>query len=109
MPRSPRSIEVTTTRRCSWPNRNASTQRESRPRFPQNNRSVRKEGPAIMVTTTRKPGPPRTLMQAHEELVRIRPCRKAALSVWLSYYQHSVAVYEQIAKTDPGHDGEALY
>jgi hypothetical protein len=29
--------------------------------------------------------------------------------VWLSYYQHSTAVYEQIAKTDPGHDGEALY
>ena len=48
-------------------------------------------------------------MQAHEELVRIRPSRKAALTVWLSYYQHSVAVYEQIAKTDPGHDGEALY
>jgi hypothetical protein len=48
-------------------------------------------------------------MQAHEELVRIRPHRKAALTVWLSYYRHSVAVYEQIAKTDPGHDGEALY
>lgn len=48
-------------------------------------------------------------MQAHEELVRIRPSRRAALQVWLSYYQHSVAVYEQIAKTDPGHDGEALY
>jgi hypothetical protein len=29
--------------------------------------------------------------------------------VWLSYYQHSVKVYEQIAKSDPGHDGEALY
>jgi hypothetical protein len=57
----------------------------------------------------RKPGPPVTLMQAHEELVRVRPCRKAPLPVWLSYYQQSVAVYEQIAKTDPGHDGEALY
>ena len=31
------------------------------------------------------------------------------LSVWLSYYQHSVAMYEQIAKTDPGHECEALY
>ena len=61
------------------------------------------------MTTTGKPHPPRTLMQAHEELVRIRPCRKAALTVWLSYYQHSAAVYEQIAKTDPGHDGEASY
>lgn len=48
-------------------------------------------------------------MQAHEELVRIRPSRKAALQVWLLYYQRSVAAYEQIAKTDPGHDGEALY
>ncbi|MGH3847607.1 MAG: AMED_5909 family protein [Pseudonocardiaceae bacterium] len=27
----------------------------------------------------------------------------------MSYYQQSIAVYEQIAKTDPGHDGEALY
>ena len=53
--------------------------------------------------------PPLTLMQAHEELVRVRPCRKASLSVWLSYYQQSIAVYEQVAKTDPGHDGEALY
>ncbi|MGH3767690.1 MAG: AMED_5909 family protein [Pseudonocardiaceae bacterium] len=58
---------------------------------------------------TTKPGPPRTLMQAHEELVRVRPCRKASLTVWLSYYQQSIAVYEQIAKTDPGHEGEALY
>jgi hypothetical protein len=48
-------------------------------------------------------------MQAHEELVLARPYRKASLSVWLSYYQHSVAVYEQIAKTDPGHECEALY
>ena len=52
---------------------------------------------------------PRTLMQAHEERVRARPCRKASLSVWLSYYQHSVTVYEQIAQTDPGHECEALY
>ena len=51
----------------------------------------------------------RTLMQAHEELVRIRPCPSASLPVWLSYYQRSVEVYEQIAKIDPGHDGEAMY
>ena len=61
------------------------------------------------MTKTGQPGPPQTLMQAHKELVRIRPCRKAALPVWLSYYQHSIAVYEQIAKTDPGHECEALY
>ncbi|MGH3855753.1 MAG: AMED_5909 family protein [Pseudonocardiaceae bacterium] len=58
---------------------------------------------------TTKSVPLRTLMQAHEELVRIRPCRKASLPVWLSYYRQSVAVYEQIAKIDPGHEGEALY
>ena len=56
-----------------------------------------------------KPGPPQTLMQAHEELVRNRPCPKASLPVWLSYYQRSVAMYEQIAKSDPGHEDEALY
>ena len=61
------------------------------------------------MTKTAKPTSPQTLMQAHEELVRTRPCRKASLSVWLSYYQHSVAMYEQIAKTDPRHEVEALY
>ena len=55
------------------------------------------------------PDQPRTLMQAHEELVRIRPDRGASLAVWLDYYQRSVTVYEQIARIDPGHDGEALY
>jgi hypothetical protein len=54
-------------------------------------------------------GRPRTLMQAHEELVRIRPGRDASLAAWLVYYQRSVAVYEQIAEIDPGHDGEARY
>lgn len=52
---------------------------------------------------------PRTLMQAHSELVRIRPSRNAPLATWLAYHQHSVSVYEQIVKTDPTHDGEALY
>lgn len=61
------------------------------------------------MATTAKPGVPQTLMQAHEELVRARPCRKASLPVWLAYYQHSVTVYEEIAKTDPGHEVEALY
>jgi len=61
------------------------------------------------LTAAVKPVTPRTLMQAHEELVRIRPRRKASLAVWLEYYQHSVAVYEQIAQTDPGHHLEAMY
>jgi hypothetical protein len=52
---------------------------------------------------------PRTLMQAHRELVRIRPNPNASLPTWLAYYQHSASVYEQIAQTDPTHDGEALY
>jgi hypothetical protein len=55
------------------------------------------------------PGPPRTLMQAHTELVRIRPGRDASSSAWLAYYQRSVALYEQIAEIDPGHELEALY
>ena len=59
--------------------------------------------------TTVKSAPLRTLMQAHEELVRIRPCRKAALPVWLAYYRQSAEIYEQIAKVDPTHDGEAMY
>lgn len=63
----------------------------------------------MAVRKTTKPGPPQTLMQAHEELVRTRPCRKASLAVWLSYHQESAVVYEQIAKTDPGHEGEAMY
>jgi hypothetical protein len=54
-------------------------------------------------------GPPRTLMQAHTELVRIRPGRDASSAAWLAYYQRSVALYEQIAEIDPGHELEALY
>lgn len=64
------------------------------------------------LTTMKKitePGPPRTLMEAHEELVRIRPCRKDSLPVWLAYYQRSAALYAEIAQIDPGHDGEAMY
>jgi hypothetical protein len=38
------------------------------------------------VGKTVTPGRPRTLMQAHEELVRIRPSRDASLAVWLEYY-----------------------
>ncbi len=56
-----------------------------------------------------KPGPLRTLMQAHEELVRIRPGGDASLAVWLGYYQRSVALYEQVAEIDPFHDLEARY
>jgi hypothetical protein len=61
------------------------------------------------VGKTVTPGRPRTLMQAHEELVRIRPSRDASLAVWLEYYQRSVSLYELVAEVDPGHEVEALY
>ncbi|MGH3873513.1 MAG: AMED_5909 family protein [Pseudonocardiaceae bacterium] len=51
----------------------------------------------------------RTLMQAHEESVRIRPGGDAPLGVWLGYYERSVALYELIAKIDQFHAGEARY
>jgi hypothetical protein len=56
-----------------------------------------------------KHGPLRVLMQAHEELVRIRPGEHASLAVWLAYYQRSVTLYEQIGEIDPFHGLEALY
>ena len=61
------------------------------------------------VEKTVTPVSPRTLMQAHEALVRIRPDRDASLAVWLAYYQRSVSLYERIAEIDPGHEGEAMY
>lgn len=56
-----------------------------------------------------KPGPPRILMQAHEELVRIRPGRDASLAAWLAYYQKSAALYAELAEIDRGHHHECLY
>ena len=55
------------------------------------------------------PGPPRTLMQAHEALVRIRPKGDASAAVWKTYYERSVALYREIAEIDRGHHHEALY
>jgi hypothetical protein len=48
-------------------------------------------------------------MQAHRELVRVRPSRDASLVAWLAYYQQSVSLYEQVAEIDSGHELEALY
>ncbi len=56
-----------------------------------------------------KPGPPRTLMQAHVELVRIRPGREASLAAWFAYYQRSAALYAELAEIDRGHHHECLY
>ncbi|MQA16246.1 MAG: hypothetical protein GEV09_19490 [Pseudonocardiaceae bacterium] len=55
------------------------------------------------------PGPPRTLTHAHEALVRIRPGGDASLAAWRSYYERSVALYQEIAEIDRGHHHEALY
>jgi hypothetical protein len=52
------------------------------------------------VSKTSAPKPPRTLLHAHAELVRIRPARDASSAAWL---------YEHIAEIDPGHELEALY
>ncbi|MGH3841674.1 MAG: AMED_5909 family protein [Pseudonocardiaceae bacterium] len=60
-------------------------------------------------TVEAETGTPRTLMQAHEELVRIRPARDAPPHVWLGYYERSVSLYQLIAQIDPGHNGEARY
>jgi len=56
-----------------------------------------------------KPGPPRTLIQAHEELVRIRPDRDASLRAWLAYHQKSATLYAELAEIDRGHHHECLY
>ena len=61
------------------------------------------------VSKTSAPKPPRTLMHAHAELVRIRPGPDASSAAWLAYYQQSVTLYEHIAEIDPSHELEALY
>lgn len=52
---------------------------------------------------------PKTLMQAHVALVRIRPKGEATLTTWKSYYERSAELYRQIAEIDRGHHHEALY
>ena len=54
-------------------------------------------------------GHPKTLMEAHQELVSTRPDRDASLQAWLFYYERSAALYDRIADTDPGHKLEAQY
>ena len=63
----------------------------------------------MTVDKTAKPGPPRTLMQAHDALVRIRPKRDAPQAAWLAYYQRSVALYAELAEIDRGHHHECPY
>ena len=56
-----------------------------------------------------EPVMPRTLVEAHETLARIRPGRQAPLAEWLAYYQRSAALYAEIAEIDRGHHHESLY
>ena len=58
---------------------------------------------------TTKPVTPRTLVEAHEALARIRPGRQAPFAEWLTYYQRSAALYAEIAEIDRGHHHECLY
>ena len=121
MPKSPRSIEVITTKASIGQNTIVSARRRLKRRSirPVTNeihgdveRASRELWWAREMRAVEKviaTGQPRTLMQAHQELVRIRPGRDALSAVWLAYYQRSVSLYEHIAKIDPGHKGEALY
>lgn len=52
---------------------------------------------------------PKTLMQTHEALVRVRPKDDASLAAWLAYYQRSAALYAKLAKIDRGHHCERMY
>jgi hypothetical protein len=61
------------------------------------------------VGRTEKPVQPRTLMQAHEVLVRVRPKGDVSLEQWRVYSERSAALYAEIAEIDRGHHHEALY
>jgi len=52
---------------------------------------------------------PRTLMELHDALVRVRPGRDALLEQWQAYYHRSAVLYAEIAEIDRGHHHEALY
>ncbi len=56
-----------------------------------------------------EPVMPRTLVEVHEVLARVRPGRQAPLGEWLAYYQRSAALYAEIAEIDRGHHHESLY
>ncbi|MGA9693111.1 MAG: AMED_5909 family protein [Pseudonocardiaceae bacterium] len=56
-----------------------------------------------------EPVVPRTLVEVHEVLARVRPDRQAPLAEWLAHYQRSAALYAEIAEIDRGHHHESLY
>lgn len=56
-----------------------------------------------------EPKPPRTLIEADQALVRLRPRQQASLAEWLAYHRRASAVYAEIAEIDRGHHHEALF
>jgi hypothetical protein len=63
----------------------------------------------VMPGNEQAPHQPKTLMQIHDALVRIRPSRDAPLEQWQAYYHRSAVLYAEIAEIDRGHHHEALY
>ncbi|HEU0089241.1 MAG TPA: AMED_5909 family protein [Pseudonocardiaceae bacterium] len=59
--------------------------------------------------TTKPERKPRTLKEAHELLMRLRPREDASLEAWLRYRQRSAALYAEIADIDRFHHHEARY
>lgn len=52
---------------------------------------------------------PRTLREAHETLVRLRPEPGSPLSEWQAFHAMSARVYAEVAEIDRGHHHETLY
>ncbi|WP_086824573.1 AMED_5909 family protein [Allokutzneria sp. NRRL B-24872] len=51
----------------------------------------------------------RTLREARETLLRLRPAPHARPSEWHTYHRQTVEVYAQVAEVDTDHRHEALY
>lgn len=56
-----------------------------------------------------QPVPFRTVVQARDQLARIRLKGDASLAAWLSYYQQSAEVFRKLADIDRRHPCVALY
>jgi hypothetical protein len=50
-----------------------------------------------------------TLRQAQESLSRRWPGRDASVAAQVAYHERAAALYEHVARVDPGHHHEALY
>ena len=52
---------------------------------------------------------PKTLVQAHERAVQLRPSRAASAETWLAFHRRMAAMYAEVAEIDRGHHHEAIY